>query len=194
MVEPVINDYAEVEDEHVIWEYKGEENDDSLEDEKSKLDIPAGGLIIAFSETTFKNPGYGSQLYYNVAGYHLIRSGNIKDCLDRKDEQLLSCAVDGNGDFTGVWRFPNGRKECVYRAVRQDVSEEDVEELLQKVYENCVTDVDISRVTRRLGDDISRAYGWELPEKPVKITLKRSGVQEYVNGANRGQEPMEPKR
>jgi len=48
------------------------------------------------------------------------------------------------------------------------VTEEQIDRLKGKIYNGTATRADITRLTRRLGDEIARVYGWEIPKPKLK--------------------------
>ena len=74
-----------------------------------------------------------------VMGYKEIPSGNIQDCL-YSDTDYSTWYMDKLGDL---------RCDAVH-------------------HDGVATRADITRLTRRLGDEIARVYGWEIPNPKVK--------------------------
>lgn len=54
----------------------------------------------------------------------------------------------------------------LYRAYKENVSEAQIDRLKEKLYSGTATRADVTRVTKRLGDEIGRVYGWRFP--PVR--------------------------
>ena len=48
-------------------------------------------------------------------------------------------------------------------------SEEDREDLKDRIYMGTATQEDIARVTERLGDEIGKVYGWDFPKERVTV-------------------------
>ena len=46
---------------------------------------------------------------------------------------------------------------------KDNVSESQKDRLKEKLYDGTATRADIVRITRRLGDDIGKVYGWTFP-------------------------------
>ena len=45
------------------------------------------------------------------------------------------------------------------------MSDEQIENFKWKIYNGKATRADITRITRRLGDEIGKVYGWEFPQR-----------------------------
>ena len=45
------------------------------------------------------------------------------------------------------------------------MTDEQIDDLKEKLYCGTATEKDIDKVTRRLGNDIGQMYGWTFPEK-----------------------------
>ena len=55
-----------------------------------------------------------------------------------------------------------------YRAFKDSVTDSQIERLQDKLYAGTATRQDITRVTKRLGDDIGKVYGWQFPTRGHK--------------------------
>ena len=163
--------------EDELYQRMIELNDDYLDDERCNLNIETGTQIIALGDLGL--------WYGRVSGYKVIESGNIKDCLAfDKDIDYAEWYVDGDGEFKGTGIHHDGVNYYTYRAVREDATENDVDHLLELIYENRATQKDVERVTRRLGDDIGRVYGWDFPE-PTPIVAPLSGIAAYCEAVQK---------
>lgn len=60
-------------------------------------------------------------------------------------------------------------KIYLYRAIKDNATDNQVNRLLDLIYSGKATYTDIVRVTNRLGDEIGKVYGWEFD----KIISKR---------------------
>ena len=72
--------------------------------------------------------------------------------------------VDEKGDLILEDVHHDGTNYLRYRAYRPDATEEAINELKDKIYDGTVTEEDIQAVTYRLGDEIGKVYGWDMPE------------------------------
>lgn len=142
-------------DEYAVYEYMYEINSMYLDDERINLDIEVSQPIIAIADLGLWNGRF--------SGYKELNSCNIKDCLNG----FSSCEyhewyVDERGDLRCLAVHHDGRNHVLYRAYRDGISDEEIEEFLDKIYSGEVTQDDIDKNTRRLGDEIARRYGWAL--------------------------------
>lgn len=140
---------AEVED-YDIYEWACNCNNDYLEDERCNLNVDIGDEIIVIGDLGL---WYGWRF-----GYKVINSGNISDCLyddddycewycDRYDMRFKGSNHDGNNYY-------------LYRTWAKNLSENQKENFLEKVYRGRVTHKDILRYTRSIRPWVSAVYGW----------------------------------
>ena len=97
-------------------------------------------------------------------GYREISSGNIRDCL-YTEHDYATWYVDRYGDLRCDDVHHDGTNHYLYRAYRDGVSEAQRDRLKEKIYDGTATRSDIARITRRLGDEIGRVYGWSFPSR-----------------------------
>lgn len=133
-------------------------NGEYLDDERTNLDIQLSQPIVVIGDLGLWNG--------RRQGYKLIESGNIKDCL-YSDTDMTEWYVDRYGDLRADAVHHDGTNYYLYRVFKDGVTEAQKENLLEKVYRGRATRADITRVTRRLGDEIGRVYGWDFPTRQV---------------------------
>ena len=142
-------------DEYAIYQHMVELNSLYLDDERMNLDIEVSRPIIAIADLGLWNGRF--------SGYKELNSSNIKDCLNGFDScEYYEWYVDNNGDLRCTAVHHDGKNYILYRAYRDDVTDEQVEAFLDKIYSGDVTQDDIEAVTCRLGDKIAAVYGWEI--------------------------------
>ena len=140
-----------------------ETNANYLDDERCNLNIQLSRPIIIIGDLGF---WYGRRM-----GYKEIESGNIKDCL-YSDTDYSSWYVDKDGDLRCDAIHHDGTNHYRYRVYKNDATDEQIEDLQDKLYYGKATEADILAVTDRLGDEIGKVYGWTFPEttrKPVEV-------------------------
>jgi hypothetical protein len=71
--------------------------------------------------------------------------------------------VDKKGDFRCDDIHHDGTNHYLYRVYKDGVSEYQKDRLKEKLYEGTATRADVTRITRRLGDEIGKVYGWDFP-------------------------------
>ncbi|MBR5090537.1 MAG: hypothetical protein IK093_13995 [Ruminiclostridium sp.] len=130
-------------------------NGDYLDDERINLNIQLSRPILIIGDLGLWNGRF--------SGYKEIESGNIRDCL-YSDTDYSTWFVDKNGDLRCDAVHHDGTNHYLYRAYKDGVSDEQIENLKWKIYEGKATRTDITRITRRLGDEIGKVYGWEFPQ------------------------------
>ncbi len=151
------------EDEDAIYSYMVKTNGEYLEDERINLNIQFSQPIVAIADLGLWN-GHHS-------GYKDIESGNIKDCLNTLND-YDTFYVDAEGDLRHDSVHHDGTNHILYRVFKEDISEEQIEDFKDKIYEGTVTQEDISAVTERLGDAIAKVYGWDLDTIEVRPQLE----------------------
>ena len=140
-------------DEAGLTEKMYELNSEYLADERVNLDIVCGE-IIAFGDIGL--------WHGRVDGYKIIESGNIKDCLYTQCE-MAEWYVDREGEFRSKEIHHDGTNYIRYRKWKDDVSYDDREDFLERVYNGTVTQGDIDKHTEKLGQIIGDVYGWKFP-------------------------------
>ena len=156
------SEYPELsEDERMERMY--ELNADYLDDERMNLNITLGMPILIIADLGLWDGRH--------SGYQEIASGNIKDCLDTNADSA-AWYVDHLGDLRCDADHHDGSNHYLYRVYRDGVSETQMDNLKDKSYRGVATRTDITRITRRLGDDIGRVYGWTFPQR--KSTKKQA--------------------
>ncbi len=139
-------------------------NGDYLEDERVNLDIQLPESILIIGDLGLWNG--------RRQGYKEIASGNIKDCL-YSDCDYSTWYVDKLGDLRCDAIHHDGTNHYLYRTYKPGISDAAKETLKYKLYRGIATRQDITRVTRRLGDDIAKVYGFEISKPPKARTYER---------------------
>lgn len=138
-------------------------NRGNLEDERLNLDILLSTPIIVCADLGLWN---GRRM-----GYKMIESGNIRDCLFSECD-YNEWFVDRLGDLRCTAVHHDGTNRYLYRALKENVSEEQLEQLQEKLYFGRAIRRDITRLTRRLGDEIAAVYGFTIV-KQKKMAMER---------------------
>lgn len=94
----------------------------------------------------------------------MIDSGNIKDCL-YSNTDYTEWYVDKYGDLSADAAHHDGTNHYLYRVFKDTATESQIENLKYKLYEGKATRADITRITRRLGDEIAAVYGFHIPRQ-----------------------------
>lgn len=139
-------------------------NGNYLNDERCNLDIQLSRPILVVGDLGLWN-GRGM-------GYKEIESGNIRDCL-YSDTDYATWFVDKNGDFRCEAIHHDGTNHYLYRTYKDGVSETQIDNLKEKLYRGTATRADITRITRRLGDEIANVYGFPIPHRRQAVTPER---------------------
>lgn len=147
-------------DEDALYDWMIETNDNYLSDERMNLDIQLSQPIIIIGDLGRWNG--------RVLGYKMIDTGNIKDCL-YSDTDYTEWYVDRYGDLRADAVHHDGTNHYLYRVFKEGVTDAQIERLQEKIYMGKATRADITRVTKRLGDEIGRVYGWDFPKSRAVV-------------------------
>ena len=152
------------EDQRIALMY--EINNGYLGDERINLDVQLSQPILVVGDLGL---WYGRRM-----GYKEIDSGNIRDCLYAgKDDEYTTWYVDKRGDLCCDASHHDGTNHYLYRAYKDGVSESQIDRLKDKLYQGTATRADITRITRRLGDDIAQVYGFSIPRERQPAAMER---------------------
>lgn len=141
-----------------LYQVMYEINADYLYDERANLNIQLSQPIIVIGDIGRWNG--------RVTGYKMIDSGNIKDCL-YSDTDFTEWYVDKYGDLRADAVHHDGTNHYLYRVFKNNITPEQAERLQDKIYMGKATRADITRVTRRLGDEIAAVYGFHIPKQRI---------------------------
>ena len=156
-------EYPELtEDQRIALMY--EINGDYLDDERVNLNIQLSQPILVIGDLGL---WYGRR-----SGYKEIESGNIRDCL-YADTDYSTWYVDRLGDLRCDAIHHDGTDHYLYRAYKDGVRESQIDLLKDKLYRGIATRADVTRITRRLGDDIARVYGFSIPRVRQAPVMER---------------------
>lgn len=150
--------------EDMLYEEMVQVNEDYLYDERDNLNVQLSEPIIIIADLGRWNGRF--------QGYKMIDSGNIRDCL-YSDTDYAEWYVDKNGEFKAEAAHHDGQNHYLYRVFKDGVSVEQIEDLQDKIYSGTVTKVDIDRVTRPLGMDIAKVYGFDLSKEKQSAEMER---------------------
>ena len=156
-------DYPDLsEDERISLMY--EINGDYLDDERANLNVQLSQPILVVGDLGLWN---GRRM-----GYKEIPSGNIRDCL-YGDTDYSTWYVDRLGDLRCDAIHHDGTNHYLYRVYKDSASPSQIKLLKEKLYRGIATRADITRVTRKLGDDIAKVYGFSIPRQRQAAALER---------------------
>ena len=139
-----------------LYDIMVKSNAENLYDERVNLNIQLSQPIIVIGDLGRWNG--------RVMGYKDIPSGNIRDCL-YADTDYTEWYVDKYGDLRADATHHDGTNHYLYRVFKDGVSETQMENLRDKIYHGKATRADITRLTRRLGDEIAAVYGFDIPKQ-----------------------------
>ena len=150
------------EDERIALMY--EINGDYLDDERMNLNVQLSQPILVIADLGL---WHGRRM-----GYKEIRSGKLCDCL-YPDTDYSTWYVDKLGDLRCDAVHHDGTNHYLYRAYKDGVRESQIDLLKEKLYHGIATRADITRVTRRLGDEVAKVYGFSIPRQRRAAAVAR---------------------
>ena len=127
-------------------------NWDYLDDERMNLNISVPNGIIAIADIGRWNG--------RVTGYKEI-GNNINECF-QFEQDGADFYVDNHGVMHGVFYDHDGTTYAVYKAWKDNITEEQKENVLDAIYNGKCTARMIRRYTRNIGGDVAKIYGWKV--------------------------------
>lgn len=161
-------------DEEKLYKYMVETNDEYLSDERVNLNInvPDTDTVLVIADLEFWDG--------RCSAYREIHADKISDCLyTDPDTDYTTWYLDNRGDFCCDQIHHDGTNHLCYRAYKPNVSETQKENLKEKLYRGTATRADITRITQRLGDEIAKVYGWDIPKSKTKSENKVTSVSAF---------------
>lgn len=150
------------EEERIALMY--EINSNYLDDERTNLSIQLPQPILMIADISRWDGRY--------SGYGEINSGKISDCL-YSELDYATWYVDKLGDLRCDAIHHDGTNHYLYRVYKPGVRESQIDLLKEKLYEGKATRADITRITRRLGDEIAKVYGFSIPKQRQTAEISR---------------------
>ena len=141
-----------------------ETNAEYLGDERMNLNVQLSQPILVIADLGRWNGRF--------SGYKEIQSGKICDCL-YSDMDMCEWYVDKYGDLRADAVHHDGTNHYLYRVYKDTATETQIENLKDKIYNGKATRADITRITRRLGDEIAKVYGFPIPKQKQTKEIAR---------------------
>lgn len=133
-----------------VWSETCNYNKRFLDYERQRLAVSAGNTIILI--------GFLDDEDDKTAGYKLIRSGLISDCLHSENEKV-TWYIDPHNDMRcAVKHGLLGSTNYLYRVVRDDVTPEQLKTFLSEILDGHIDRERIEAVTAPLGSKVRNAY------------------------------------
>ena len=151
-VEVTREEYAKTITDEKLYDECYEQNRFWFDDERENLSsVDDSGELIAIADVDRWNG--------RVSGYKRIK--NLPDVL------YSSCDyervyVDSNGDLRKDESHHDGSNSILYRYFKDNLTEEQKDNFMDKIYNGECTQKDITRYTRRAGVGIAKMYGWKV--------------------------------
>lgn len=137
-----------------IYEEAEERNRLDLDDMRENLNIQMDNQIIVIGDLGLWNG--------RVTGYKMIESGNLKDCFVTQCSGMseITWFIDTDGNLRASESHHDGTNYYLYRVVKQDVSETELNDFQAKIYDAQMTAEDLEKYTASLGDTVAKVYGF----------------------------------
>lgn len=151
-VEVTREEYAKTISDERLYDECYENNNLWFSDERENLSsVEDYGELIAIADIGRWNG--------RVTGYKIIK--NLPDVL------YSSCDyervyVDSNGDLRKDESHHDGSNSILYRYFKDNLTEEQRDNFLDKIYNDECTQKDITRYTRKAGVGIAKLFGWKV--------------------------------
>ena len=139
-------------DDDTLREEMYELNNNYLDDEQMNLDIKTEGRIVCIADIGLWN---GRRLGYKLYDH------NIGECLTFfSDCDYADFYVD-RYDFRCKQTHHDASTYAVFRELKPNLSSDQVDNFLWKIYNGKATQKDITRYTNSLKERIKKVYGWK---------------------------------
>lgn len=144
-------------DEDTLTERMYELNAEYLGDERMNLgNIQYDQPIIAFAILGL--------WYGHPSKAKIIEDGKVSSCLRKfcRSESSMEFYVDGNGNFRANEAHHDGVNTYLFRVLKEGISEGRLDTLRDKIYAGEATEKDVFAITKPIGPDIAKVYGWSV--------------------------------
>lgn len=129
-------------DETSLWDVVNDCLTMEYQDVCERYDVELSGDIVCIATLGLWNGAF--------AGYKVLRGNNIKDCFETECDSA-EWYIDRYGNLRAEAIHHDGRNAYLYRELRTDLSEVQVENFFWKLYTGKATSRDVSRYTVSIG-------------------------------------------
>ena len=134
------------------WDFIDEELTRWLDNERDNL----SGIIYPNGIVAIADLGRWNGRH---SGYKLINSGKVSDCLYSNCD-YVEWKVNSHHQFECRESHHDETNYIQYRAFKENISETQKNNFLDKIYNGTYKPSDVSRYTKPIGRDIEKVYGW----------------------------------
>jgi len=127
-------------------------NGEYLEDERCNLSIQTENRIITIADLGLWN---GRKI-----GYKLTDKRNVNECLSIYDDCDYAEIYCDRYDVRSKQIHHDGTNYYLYREIKPNITDWQLQNFCTKLYNGTVTSQDISKYTRSLMPYLKKAYGW----------------------------------
>ena len=139
-------------DDDTLTEEMYELNNNYLDDECMNLNIRTEGRIVCIADIGLWN---GRRLGYKLYGH------NIGECLEFFGSCDYADFYVDRYDFRCKQTHHDASTYAVFRELKPNLSSDQVDNFLWKIYNGKATQKDITRYTNSLKERIKKVYGWK---------------------------------
>lgn len=139
-------------DDDTLREEMYELNNNYLDDERMNLNIKTEGRIVCIADVGLWN---GRRLGYKLYG------NNIRECLEFFGSCDYADFYVDRYDFRCKQTHHDASTYAVFRELKPNLSSNQVDNFLWKIYNGKATQKDITRYTNSLKERIKKVYGWK---------------------------------
>jgi hypothetical protein len=138
--------------DYTIYDSTEEDSDIFLDDERTNLDVKLSTKIIAIADLGLWN---GRRLGYKILSNNL---NSIFNCYDSCENIKLFA---DRYNVQGIGYHHDGTNYITYRRLKDDLTENQTEILIDAIYKNSVNaDKFIKKYTVSIRKDVANIYGW----------------------------------
>lgn len=148
-------EHPEVTDEYEQYDLICEENDFQLDCEKENLNIELGSKIVIIADLGL---WFGRR-----SAYKILDETNLRECLRFSPDCDYAEWFVEDGNFQSTQVHHDGRNRYTYRAIREDLSQDD----LFRLEDEIISTKELMQMTRSLAPEVCKVFGWEVDSENI---------------------------
>ncbi len=148
-------EHPDVTDEHEQYDLILEENDFQFNCERENLNVELGSRIVIIADLGL---WFGRR-----SGYKILDETNLRECLTFSPScDFAEWFIEG-GEFQSTQIHHDGRNCYTYRAIREDLSQDD----LFRLEDEIIPTGELMQMTRSLAPEVCKVFGWEVDSENI---------------------------
>ncbi len=148
----LLEEHPEVTDDYEKYNLVCDMNYTYLEDERMNLNVKLPTNIIIIADLGLWDG--------RKTAYKELNSNNISDCLYSECD-YSEWYIDSYKNLRSKQVHHDGTNCLLYRRWKDNITDEQKENFLNKIYFGKVTKKDITHYTKSIGNEVCKVYGWE---------------------------------